>query len=29
VAAQFVASLVFVLAGVLVKVRNPEDRNRR
>jgi hypothetical protein len=29
VAAQFVAALAFVVAGVLIKVRNPEDRNRR
>lgn len=29
VAAQFVAALVFIVAGVLIKVRNPENRNRR
>lgn len=29
VAVQFVAALVFVAAGVLIKVRNPQDRNRR
>ncbi|HAM25378.1 MAG TPA: hypothetical protein DCP11_01370 [Microbacteriaceae bacterium] len=29
VAAQFVAAIVFVAVGILVKVRNPEDRNRR
>jgi hypothetical protein len=29
VAAQFVAALVFVVTGVRVKVKNPEDRNRR
>ena len=29
VAAQFVAALVFVAAGILIKVKNPEDRNRR
>jgi hypothetical protein len=29
VAAQFVAALLFVVAGVLITVRNPEDRNRR
>jgi len=29
VALQFVAALVFVASGILVKVRNPEDRNRR
>lgn len=29
VALQFVAALVFVVVGILVKVRNPEDRNRR
>lgn len=28
-AMQFVAALVFVAAGVLIKVRNPDDRNRR
>ncbi len=29
VASQFVAAIVFVATGVRVKVRNPEDRNRR
>lgn len=29
VAAQFIAALVFIVAGVLIKVKNPEDRNRR
>ncbi|MCU1529970.1 MAG: hypothetical protein JWP75_3733 [Frondihabitans sp.] len=29
VALQFVGALVFVLVGILVKVKNPEDRNRR
>lgn len=29
VASQFVASLAFVVAGILIKVKNPEDRNRR
>ncbi|HEY0260484.1 MAG TPA: DUF6804 family protein [Lacisediminihabitans sp.] len=29
VALQFVAALVFVVAGILVRVRNPEDKNRR
>jgi hypothetical protein len=28
VAAQFVAALLFVVVGLLVKVKNPEDRNR-
>lgn len=28
-AAQFVAALVLVAAGIRIKVRNPEDRNRR
>nr|WP_231369003.1 DUF6804 family protein [Frigoribacterium sp. CG_9.8] len=28
VASQFVASLLFVATGLLVKVINPEDRNR-
>jgi hypothetical protein len=28
-AAQFVAAFVFIAAGVLLTVRNPEDRNRR
>ena len=27
--AQYVAALVFIAAGVLIKIRNPEDRNRR
>ena len=26
---QYVAALVFIAAGVLIKIRNPEDRNRR
>lgn len=29
VAAQFAAALLFIAAGVLIKVQNPEDRNRR
>lgn len=29
VATQFVGALVFVAVGVLVKIKNPEDRNRR
>jgi hypothetical protein len=29
VAGQFVAALAFVACGVFIKVRNPEDRNRR
>lgn len=29
VGAQFVAALVFVAIGVLVKIRNPDDRNAR
>lgn len=29
VASQFVAAIVFVATGVRVKVKNPEDRNRR
>lgn len=29
VALQFVAALVFVAVGFFIKVRNPEDRNRR
>lgn len=29
VAAQFVAALAFVAAGIRIKVKNPEDRNRR
>lgn len=28
VAGQFVAALVFILAGVRIKVKNPENRNR-
>ncbi|MHB1172486.1 MAG: DUF6804 family protein [Lacisediminihabitans sp.] len=28
-ASQFVAATVFIAAGILIKVRNPEDRNRR
>jgi hypothetical protein len=28
VAAQFVAALVFVASGILVRVKNPENRNR-
>lgn len=28
VGAQFVAALIFVAGGVLIKIRNPEDRNR-
>jgi hypothetical protein len=27
--AQYVGALVFIAAGVLIKIRNPEDRNRR
>lgn len=27
--AQYAAALVFIAAGVLIKIRNPEDRNRR
>ena len=27
--AQYVAALVFIAAGILIKIRNPEDRNRR
>jgi hypothetical protein len=26
---QYIAALVFIAAGILVKIRNPEDRNRR
>ncbi|MCU1406654.1 MAG: hypothetical protein JWQ43_2957 [Glaciihabitans sp.] len=26
---QYVAAIIFIAAGVLIKVRNPEDRNRR
>jgi len=29
VALQFVAALVFIAAGILIKIRNPEDRNQR
>lgn len=29
VAAQFVAALIFVAAGVLIRVRNPDDKNAR
>lgn len=29
VAGQFVAALAFIVTGVFVKERNPEDRNRR
>ena len=29
VAAQFVAVIAFISAGILAKVKNPEDRNRR
>lgn len=29
VALQFVAAIVFVAAGLFVKVKNPDDRNRR
>ena len=29
VGAQFIAVIVFIAAGILVKIRNPEDRNRR
>ena len=28
-AAQFIAAAVFIAAGILIKVRNPDDRNRR
>ncbi|MBC7724706.1 MAG: hypothetical protein H7146_08160 [Burkholderiaceae bacterium] len=28
-AAQFIAALLFVAMGVLIRVRNPDDRNRR
>ena len=27
--AEYVAALVFMAAGILIKIRNPEDRNRR
>jgi uncharacterized membrane protein YoaK (UPF0700 family) len=26
---QYVAALVFIAAGILIRIRNPEDRNRR
>lgn len=26
---QYIGALVFIAAGVLIKIRNPEDRNRR
>ncbi|MDQ1553840.1 MAG: hypothetical protein QOK46_918 [Microbacteriaceae bacterium] len=29
VAMQFVAAIVFIAAGILIKIRNPEDKNRR
>jgi hypothetical protein len=29
VAAQFVAALLFVAVGIMVKIENPDDRNRR
>jgi len=29
VAAQFVAALAFIVAGIRIKVKNPEDRNQR
>jgi hypothetical protein len=29
VAAQFVAALVFIAAGILIRIRNPDDRNAR
>ncbi len=29
VAAQFVAALAFISAGITIKVKNPEDRNRK
>jgi hypothetical protein len=29
VAVQFVAALVFIVAGIRIKIRNPEDRNKR
>jgi hypothetical protein len=28
-AVEYVAALVFIAAGILIKIRNPEDRNRR
>jgi hypothetical protein len=27
--AQYIGALVFIAAGVFIKIRNPEDRNRR
>jgi hypothetical protein len=29
VALQFVGAIVFIAAGILIKIRNPEDKNRR
>lgn len=29
VASQYVAAFAFIIAGVVIKVKNPEDRNRR
>jgi hypothetical protein len=29
IAAQFLAAVLFIAAGVLIKVLNPEDRNKR
>jgi len=29
VALQFVAALMFIIAGLTIRVRNPDDRNRR
>lgn len=29
VAAQFIAAIVFVAAGILIRIRNPQDRNTR
>jgi hypothetical protein len=26
---QYVAALIFIAAGMLIKIRNPEDRNKR
>jgi hypothetical protein len=26
---QYIAAIVFLAAGLLIKIRNPEDRNRR
>ena len=28
-AAEYIAALVFIAAALLIKIRNPEDRNRR